>query len=309
MNRPLSRTLVIAACLLFTLAATASAQVQLRYKFRQGQQLKYRTQQSIKLQTQISGKQIEVAFDQTIESTQQVTELTQDGGAKIEQTIDRVSMTITRPAGTEITFDSAAEGEPSAGAKPLAAVAEALKAAKFEFQMSPRGEITAVALPSDLHANLSQDPATADFAKLFDAEMFKRLLVQGAPTFPEDPLVPQGQAGGESSWRKTFIVDNPNFGKQALQVIYTYLGESKTEQGDTVHSVAFRMRTAFRPAAGSTTTIAVNQQQTTGKMLFNNLLGRLHSSQLSQSLELQVTSGEVKQTHKVDTEMSMELLP
>ena len=92
-------TSLVVAALWIVPAADASAQTTLRYKFKEGDTLKYTIVQKIKMTMNILGKTIEMSMDQTSEVVWSITSVDDNGNAKIAVKFGRNKMTVENPQG------------------------------------------------------------------------------------------------------------------------------------------------------------------------------------------------------------------
>src|SRR5438552_2834766 len=101
-------TMFVAAALS---GVTRADDVELRYKFKEGDKLNYSMEQKMTMEINFGDKKISMDMDIDVTMTWKIGEVDKDGKAKETQTIDRVQMKVKHPTGG-FEFDSKDGKEP-----------------------------------------------------------------------------------------------------------------------------------------------------------------------------------------------------
>src|SRR5262245_19917978 len=105
--RPVHGPLLAGAVLLVLSAASPlPAAKDLRWKFQEGETLKFSLAQTIASQTSVEGKPVETKVDLLMELTWTVASVDPQGAAQIVQTLDRIKMTLEAPGAAALAYDS-----------------------------------------------------------------------------------------------------------------------------------------------------------------------------------------------------------
>jgi hypothetical protein len=280
---------ILAAAGVLLANATGAPAEELRYKFEQGQKLKFSLAQDMSLA--FSGEGVPdqtMNLEQVSEMLWTVLEVKEDGTARIEQTIERIKMSVAAPPSVEFQYDSASGEEPSgATAGKVMPLLTALVGAEFEMTMSPRGEILEVKVPERVTEALQKSAGAAELGEMFTEAGFKKLVQQASPAFPEGDVAP----GRE--WSHVFELpgSSPESQKSAT-TRYRYIGPEEVE-GKTLEAIAVEMVLDLNMAgladqAGAEVT--VKSQQSAGKMYFDRELGRVHSSAIDAAMDMEIAA-------------------
>ncbi len=272
---------MLAAAALSWLAAIASAAEPLRWKLKVGDKLNYHTTQDMTMRIDAGAAgQMVTTFHQTVDMTWNVERLTEDGSAVIEQSIDRVTMSMTAPKGPAFEYDSDAEGPAVGMAAMIAPMFDAMTEGKFEITMTPRGEVRDIKLPQNVLDALKYSPGAAVMGDMATAEGLQQMLMQRAIVLPEESPV-QGE-----SWPNTATLNNPMVGKQTVETSYRYEGMKDV---DGVNLAVFRPSIKMEFEGDQMAQMKITEQQSDGEVLFNQEAGRLDSMALHQMTKMDVT--------------------
>src|SRR5438477_481575 len=90
---------------------TRADDVELRYKFKEGDKLNYSMEQKMTMEVNFGGQKISMDMDLDMTMTWKVGDVDKDGKAKVTQTIDRVQVKMKHPTGG-FEYDSKDGKEP-----------------------------------------------------------------------------------------------------------------------------------------------------------------------------------------------------
>jgi hypothetical protein len=276
-------TLLAACGALFAQAGESQAEP-LRYKFEKGAKLRFSVVMDMSIA--YSGKGLpdqRTSMAQTTEMLWTVEEVEENGAARIRQKIDHMKMSVQAPPNVNFEYDSASDEKPSGTtAARVMPLLTALVGAEFEMTMSPRGEVLDVQVPERVSEALQKAPAAAEAGEMFSEAGFKRMVQQGSPTFPEGDLEPG------TEWTHAIEVpgENPET-KQTITTRYRYLGQEEID-GKTLDAIAVELELQLPRGTPDGATVTVQKQASSGKMYFDRAAGRIQSSTLEMTMDMQI---------------------
>ncbi len=296
-------TMALAATVLaFAGARGAQAQETLRWKFREGDVLKYTSAQTTTLSAKIMGRERKQKRASTTMYTWTVKAVTEAGDANVVHRIDRLSMKIEGAPYLPFEFDSSS---PQAEVpEPFEAEVNQLKAAvgaEFSITMKPTGEIENIKVPEatlkKLRAGL---PADAGDQEALSEKSLKEMMSQSTPPpFPQMPL-----EAGKSWSSKPTRLPLP-LGTLILDRTFTFQGPDP--QNPKLMLIAMEGKVALEPAQD--VTAKIRMQEGKGTISFDNEAGRLVSSRGAQKTEMVISAQGQEIDQTTDTTSVMTLVP
>jgi hypothetical protein len=273
----------------------AEAKATLRWKFQEGETLKYTSNQVVS--TKIldpDGKELKQTTSLVIDMTWKVKSVeASTGTAVMTQTIDRIRTTASLPFG-KFSFDS----KEAAEAPGPAASLFKLVGAEFTLKMNPRGELSEIKLPEKLLSALQAGQDQAGSQVPYSEEGLKNMLVTTSVLLPEGPVDP----GAKWSRKLTIPTGGPDQ-TRTIEQVYTYTGPGAS--GETIELV-----TAFdAPKADPSLPVSVKAQESKAKIDFDATAGRLKEIAATEHIEVagKVMDKDVVQTN--DTTSTLTLSP
>lgn len=285
------------------LATSASAEATLRYQFRPGETTHYVMTQSMTMSSKIPNvdQPIEMQMKQTMFMDLAVQEVLPDGSARQKQTIRRIKLAMksSAPNGPNIEYDSE-DGKVPEG--PLAALMlksiQPLVGAELEQTLTPRGEVSNVTIPQKMIDALKANPGAAMMGDLATPEGLKQMTSQTAMAFPETPLKLN------DNWSSSFDVKMP-FGTMTTKKTTTYLGPGE----GSLERMGLATDVSFTPLPNAPASLKIVDNEADGQVLFDNRLGRLQKTSLTQTTSMQITVGAQTIDQQVKTDVLFELDP
>lgn len=268
---------VLACVLLVPIAPARAAEMQLRWRFQEGQSLQVRFDQSVKTESTGSGPASQIEIEMQMHLSWRISEVDAERTATIEQTLDRFTVSMKTAQGTTIQYDSAADSPATGPARGIAGSIKPLIGKKLLVTMTDRGQIEDVELPVDKATGEQTTGVPA--GTLFSSEAISQVLRQSAVVLPEEPV----QEGG--TWTATQTLDTP-LGKMQQQNTYRYAG-SVQHEGQSLEKilVATELQLLEPPSADDTArSTSLEVQKCTGVLWFDTQRGRFTETQLEQSL-------------------------
>ena len=176
----LRTTFLAALCL--AVAATASAQTQLRYKFTPGETATFVTTTSTESDIPAGGMTMKNSTSQTLKSQRTVTKVNDDGSAEISDLTESLKMKTEVTGGPipmTMEWDSES-GEPPSGQLAMAApMLNALVGSETTYTMSPTGEVSDTEYGEELKEAVKGMPNGEAMLEQFGVK---------AITLPEEPV-------------------------------------------------------------------------------------------------------------------------
>ena len=280
----------------------ARGQETLSWKFREGDVLKYMTEQTTTLIFKAMGKERKQKRAQSVTYTWSIKGVTPEGVADITQRIERVTMKIEAPPYMAFEYDS---NTPASDIpEPFEGEVQQLKAvlgAEFAFKMRPSGEIESVKFPDatlkKLREGLSQEGGERD---QFSEQQLKDFVTQQSPpAFPEGPLEP-----GKSWASKPNRIGLP-LGTIVLERSYTFQGPDPKDPN--LMQITMEGRVSLEPVAN--VAAKIRAQDGKGTLTFDKRGGRLISSRGTQKTEMVIVAQGHEGDQTTDTTSVMTLIP
>src|SRR5262245_57800054 len=190
-----------AAAFLVVMIATglrgASGQETLRWKFRDGDVLKYTMEQTTLMTVKVMGKERKQKRAVTTTYTWSVKDVAASGAADVIQRIERFTMKVDAPPFLPMNYDSSSPNnsvpEPF---EPMVRQLKAVVGAEFSFKMKPTGEIADIQIPETTLKKLREGlPDEKSERDAFSEQALKEMMTQSSP-----PPFPQGPLEAGQSW-------------------------------------------------------------------------------------------------------------
>ena len=267
------KTLALLAATIFLLqfglvAADGQNQPQeLKWKLKKGQKYFLTLKMDLKTIESAGGFDNESPTKQDVYFEWEVLEANEND-FKIQQTLKRMTLQIKTPFKV-VEFDS--DDEPDEK-DPLGDVIRPLLGVKVTQTMKRSGEIVSVELEPSAKQKLKQNPMLNQF---LSPEGMKKAFGQNMAILPENKI------SKGSTWNASVETNDPQSGKTTISNQYEYLGiDEKTK----LHKIAVNSEMKVTDP-----NLELKNQDIKGTMLFDNEKGVLHSTTISQNVELTTT--------------------
>ncbi|MCA1686203.1 MAG: DUF6263 family protein [Planctomycetia bacterium] len=290
----------VASAVAFTLAAaTAPARAAapaLSWKFTEGDALHYQMDQKTVTQVKGPNQDIKTTVTQTIDTTWSVGSVDKGSGdATMTQTIDRVRTRIEFPFGAfdyDSKSDKAPEGPLAAGIVPTL---KALVGARFQYKMSPQGELSDIQVPATLLKALKEaGPATSNVG-MSSEDGLKNMINESSLILPRD-------AEKGKPWNRKTRIPSPPVGTMLLDKTYTYTGTDP--EGE---KITLDVKVNLEPDPKSNVDIKLGNQEGKGTFHFDSKAGRVVNSTVSEKIEMviKVMNADLNQSTDMSTTMKL----
>ena len=291
----------IAAVLTFFALSTqfhsASAQLDLRWKFRAQETIKYNVQQKMQTKMKIGDTDVNQTMDQTMNMSWHVQSSSANGDTVMNQVVDRISMKMEGgPAGT-VAFDT--NNNVKSENPIINSMGEMFRQIvnqKFQVTMKPTGQITDVQVPAQLLEALRRSAAGNPGA--LDETSLQQMMKQSAVMLPGQPVALR------NTWNSQQSVQL-GFGTMNIKSEMTFIEVDTT--GNAIIRVVPEISVVPKPDAPIRMTLTSSTGQ--GEVAFNIAQGRVAKSQLDLEMAMTIESNGQSFQQNINQVTTMTLVP
>jgi Family of unknown function (DUF6263) len=283
---------VLLAFAVFLAAPPVQGQVELRYKFKEGEKLPYVIEQKAKNTTNSGGQTIETQTVLTVDYTMNVLSVDKDGKANISQRIDRIRRRTDGPGG-KFEYDSKDDKETDHElAKWIVPIYKAMVGSDFTMTKDARGRLGDLKLPERVKDAFKK--VHGQDVEPFREDMFKRMVVEEELNL----IAPEGAVMKGMTWdQKTET--RLSVGKMKTENTFTYDGPT-TEGKQILQKVTLKPKNTLEVDPASGFVINLKDHDAKGTALFDSQTGRLVEVRLTQNTEMELSA--LGQTMTLKTE-------
>ena len=254
--------------------SSAQAQVKLEQKVVEGAKTVNHTNLKVTQTLSLAGMNLETSSDRFVIVSTKAGKREADGKIRVDQSVDKLSVTVKLPGGLMLTFDS---DDPNKKAEnpafqPLVDVMGALSKAKTVFVYDQSGKVAAVEGFDKAAEKLSEE-ARGDL----DPEVAKKNANQEIDRLPSDPV----KVG--DTWSRNSDLNLGSGQIMSMTTEYKYVGEVK--EGDKTYDKieAKTTATTFSIAEGSKLPLRVTKSElkpteSGNTLLFDRAAGQFQSN-------------------------------
>jgi hypothetical protein len=286
--------------------AATDSPVPLRWHLAAGDQFVVAFSQKMQTISAIGNRALRMQVEMGAELLWKVEDVQASGDMRIEQTISRLQMRLTRSDGTDpIQYDSAATERPRGPARDIAAAVKPLVGTTSTLTMNPRGEILSAQLSPDTEEALEELKDSEQVLHLFSAEGLSEVLRQVMPMLPAEPVT-AGQTW-EVAHKTTLAA-----GVVAQTTQLTYRGPEEKD-GRTLQRIDQTATSKLQPppeaAEAGAKKITVKEQKLSGTVWFDSQAGRFDSGALTQELVTESPYRDETITVRLTSELTFTVTP
>jgi hypothetical protein len=287
----------------FMTGSAARADATLRYKFKDGEELRYEMEQKMGMEMNAAGQNIHIGVEQTIDMSWKIRSVEKDGKVKMTQKFDRVRFTMDGvPNAGKIQFDSkdAKDIEGPIG-QLLTPILKALAGAEFDVTMDAQGKISDIKVPAKLTETFQNLPKGAGASDMFSEEGLKNMVSQGSLLFPAEAIV-KGK-----NWEQTMEIKSPTTGKMKVVNDCTYAGP-ETVAGKKLEKITLKPKVTLEANDDAPIKIKLKDQDTKGEAYFDNEAGHMDHLSMTQNMNMELTANGMTFEQKIEQKITMKLL-
>jgi hypothetical protein len=279
MTRTLFRLAVpcLAVAALLAHAAPAAAQTTLRYKFRDGQTLNYVVDMKMAMKIKADCKEVDMTMVMSMDLSQRTAAVNRDGTARIVTRVTRIGFKADF-LGQKLEYDTNDGKLPDApGAEALAVLKEITLHDITETQ-DTRGQTTDLKIPDKLVEALKK--ADGGGGQIFSEADLKKLTEQAVAQLP------QGAVSRGDRWTQKLTATKTGELEMAMDNVSTYEGPV-TRDGKNLEHISLKPTITVKPGPNAPADLKVKDITAKGAMYFDNVAGRLHSSDLTMDMDIE----------------------
>ncbi len=132
-------------------AASAWAEAPLRWKFKEGETLSYVLDRGTEGKINLTGAEITFKLNMIFDVTWKVASVAQDGTAHVEQTVDRMQVSMNSPLFGSMAYDSKKPEKPMGPVwSQLEPIVNGMLGQTFQMRITSAGKVTEIELPAKL---------------------------------------------------------------------------------------------------------------------------------------------------------------
>jgi hypothetical protein len=269
---------IVLTLALVCVQTSADGQTLLRYRFDLNETLRQTIVQELTSQVLMEGQTVRTALTQSIQQSQFVREVAEDGTASLQPMIDRVitTMKIPAPVNREFQYDTATRRNEQS-LPGYSELIDALVRARLAIQISPTGVVSPLDIPESLFHRLQGTPAAALLGPLATPESVTHILSQPWIPLPDAPVQPGDR------WQATNSL-TLSYGRWEILQTYTY--EGPTSEG--LHRISVQHQPTLTPRESQYLTVQMLEATAEGTVLLDNNQGQVASLEIVQNLRLQL---------------------
>jgi Family of unknown function (DUF6263) len=289
--------LVIVPLVVLAVGMPARADTQLRWKFHPGDKTRYEMTMAMTQEMKSGDMPLEVKMTQIMEMTWEVKDVSEDGDATMNQTIDRVrmEMTLPTPGQAPIKYDSQ-QGSGAPGTEMLGKIFDAMVGKPFVVKVTPLGTVKEMKAPEGMLAAFKNTPLQG--TGIFSEDGLKQMISQSMMPVPEQD-VSEG-----TTWDQSSELQTPPFGKQVTKTEYKFVGQQERD-GKKLDKIDVTLNAKFEPTADAQTKLKLTSNKAGGEVLWDNTAGRPVESKVDSNMKFEISVGGQSIEQGVTTTVSM----
>lgn len=300
-------TLALAAGLALLLASNAHAESPLRWKFKEAETLNYVLERAVDGKITLSGADIEFKLKMIFDTTWKVKSVAADGAAIVEQSLDRMQVSMDSPLAGNLEYDSENPTKPDSPAwAMLEPMVSGLVGQTLTWKVSPQGKVSNIELPrklADIFAKQGQgnnrQQAFGIGGNIFSEAGIKEFIEKSVLPLPEKA------PAKDVTWKQSFENTIPRIGIQTAETTFSFAG-ADTQDGKSVQKISAVTELTFEPADDAAADLEITSQKSAAAVYFDPAAGRVIKSEGTQSSTLELSGArELTQESKETTSMRL----
>jgi hypothetical protein len=248
----------------------------LRWQLSAGQKLSIEISHDITQLIDAGGGEQEVPVKFTMFMTWSVVDVA-NKEFKIEQTVNRIKLSMTAPMAGEVDYDSDSDETPEGFAEQVVGGLEPLVGSSMIVTMNERGQTVNFEVDPALLEKMKSSSMGPSFAS---EDTLKNMIGHAACTFPEE-----GVSIGKS-WTDELKTTSAT-GNMTTTSTYTYDGHENVD-GKALEKISVKSLIAIEPSAEAADPmeVQVDKQDNTGVVYFDSAAGHVTQATINQNMEM-----------------------
>lgn len=283
------------------IAASTLAAQPLQLKFDKGDVALNTVTSSLEVIGKLSDKKIVQGVVFIVDSERAVVDANEEG-ASIRESIRRVR--VLQKGDNPIELDSSGDKPDSAGFVPAYDALKELVGQKFDYKMSPAGELSEFST-SDEMKELFKSQARRRVGLMMNESILKEIYEKTTPILPSEPVEPG------ATWSRVMKF-RTHVGQQTVEAEYTYSGAEERE-GRQIEVIKVGGKVTFETDQANQKLFKIQKQNASGEIEFDSQAGRVVRSKVKAVLEMKVDNrtgfGVMEVTSIVTLEPTVEPTP
>ena len=275
----------------------ASAQQDLRWKFRAQETIRYNVQQTMQTKMKIGDNDVNQSMDQTMEMSWHVLSSSAAGDTVMNQVVDRISMKMLGGPAGPVEFDT--NNNVKSENPIINSMGEMFRQIvdqQFKVTMKPTGQITHVEVPAQLLEALRRSAAGNPGA--LDETSLQQMMKQSAVMLPGQPVALR------NTWNSQQSVQL-GFGTMNIRSQMTFVEVDAT--GNAIIRVVPEISVVPKPGAPIKMTLTSSTGE--GEVAFNIAQGRVAQSTLDLDMAMTIESNGQSFQQNIKQVTTMKLVP
>ncbi len=293
----------IVTCQLVTANAYCQEASALVWKFAKGETFAITMQQTSSVETTVDRRTVNHSTEMTLKMNWLVESVDTNQVARIKQTITGVNLSMIMPSSEGpkvIEYDSSSEARPTGDAARIAESFGRLINQPVFVSVTPRGEITAVDIPSETMESIREMPGSMEGRQSLSLESIRNMFRQANVVLPEEPIAPN------DSWtaEKTFELPPQAFNQKTT---YNFSGNHTDESDVTVAVVNFSsvLDVQQDKNEANSAQLKITEQSLTGELRFDANAGFCHASNSETLIKTQATYRDMQIRTTVNSQLNV----
>ncbi len=302
------RLAMLAFCALSLLSAigqTCAQNVPLQWKLVAGDRQSYRMKQEAHLDLRLGAdNRMQTSMRRVLDLRRTIQDIYADGSAQFSLEVLRVQLTVEGPDEQPVQYDSQASEEPRGFAATLTPLFQTLLETKLAGTITPSGEITDLQIPEKLALILAQGPTGKTFGKTASANDLTMLASLGLTPLPSPEKLSIGHL-----WQQSQTIAIAPLGPCTASTTYQ-LEKIRTQLSSKFAIVRPDVTvTLGNSSEHEESSVAIDEQSSSGEIVFDLTAGRLESSQIEQKITLRTRSEGSEAIGTLDQLLEIHRLP
>lgn len=278
--------LIAVVGMMLVAGSVARADTPPRWKFKPGESLNYVLERAVDGKLSLAGNELGIKMGMTFDTTWKCTGVGADGTADLQQTIDRIQISMSSPLAGDVKYDSNIGEKPGGPVWTLMGpMVEGMLGQTFTLKVSPLGKVSDIELPDKLTEAFDKQVVGQNrqlgMGNAFSEKGIKQLIEQAVTPLPET-------AGKDESWSQTFENELPKLGTEIAETTYSLAGDELID-GKKLTKISASTEVLFEPAEEPLAEMEIVEQDSSVTLYFDAEAGHLVKSEGTQKAVKEIT--------------------